>query len=277
MLLNLARRARSVLRVLAPHDLRSEIHYQLVKNRLTRRIYDNLTELDVIEIELHELSGNPWRTLKTDASTAKMSERVVEIPWVLSRYRRERRALDIGPAYALPLYLRHLRMLRIPELHGVDLTRTPVKGMTMAQADIRRMPYPDASFDLILCISTLEHIGCDNARYGITAPDDAQGDANALQEMHRVLANDGRILISVPFGRRQDYSWFRQYDRDRWAALLQRTDLKALEQACYGYSPSGWTLFDDPSDLERRGYQEMGAPAATAVLCASLQKKAAGL
>src|SRR5947199_9038611 len=125
MLLSLARRARSVLRVLAPHDLRSEIHYQLVGNRLTRRIYEHLTELDIIEIELHELSGNPWRTFKTDASTAKMSERVVEIPWVLSRYRHERRALALGPPYALPLCLQHLRMLRIPELHGVDLTCSP--------------------------------------------------------------------------------------------------------------------------------------------------------
>jgi len=273
MLLTLSRRARSVLRLAVPHGLRSEIHYRLVGNRLTRRIYDDLNELDVIEIELRELSGDSWRGFKSDARTGKMSERVVEIPWVLSRYRRERRVLDIGPAYALPLYLRHLRLLRIPELHGVDLTPKPVKGMTVAQADIRRMPYPDASFDLVLCISTLEHIGCDNARYGIEAPDDVEGDVKALVEMGRLLAAGGRILISVPFGRRQDYGWFRQYDRARWAALLRRTGLEAAEQAYYGYSPSGWTLFEDPSELETRGYEEMGAPAATAVLCASLKKK----
>jgi SAM-dependent methyltransferase len=273
VLLNLVRRTRSVVRVLAPHGVRTEIHYRLVGNRLTRRIYDNLTELDVIEIELKELSGDSWRTFKTGVRTGNMSERVVEIPWVLSRYQRERRVLDIGPSYALPLYLRHLRMLRIPDLHGVDLIEKPIKGMITTQADVRRMPYPDASFDLILCISTLEHIGCDNARYGIEAPDDAEGDVKALAEMGRLLADDGRILISIPFGRHQDYSWFRQYDRDRWAALLRRTGLEAAEQAYFGYSASGWTRFDDPSELESRGYQEMGAPAATAVLCASLKKK----
>lgn len=272
MLLNLARRARSLLRVLVPLGARSEIHYQLVANPLTRRIYDNLTELDIIEIELHD-TGGTWSAFKTEAPTGTMSERVVEIPWVLSRYAGQRRVLDIGPAYALPLYLRHLRKLRIPELHGVDLTDKHVKGIITARADVRQMPYPDASFDLIICISTLEHIGCDNARYGIEAPVDPRGDARALAEMRRVLADDGRILITVPFGRRQDYGWFRQYDRQRWALLLSETGLTPAEQACYGYSPAGWTRFEDASQLESRGYEEMGAPAATAVLCASLRKR----
>jgi SAM-dependent methyltransferase len=273
MLVPLARRARSVVRRLVPLGLRSEIHYRLVANRLTRRIYDNLTELDIIEIELHDGSGKTWSTFKTDAPTGAMSERVVEIPWVLSRYAGQRRVLDIGPAYALPLYLRHLRKLRIPQLHGVDLTDKPVKGLMMDRADVRQMPYADASFDLIFCISTLEHIGCDNARYDIEALADPDGDARALAEMRRVLADDGRILITVPFGRRQDYGWFRQYDRKRWDELLGRVGLLAAEQACYGYSSTGWMMADDPSVLERRGYQEMGAPAATAVLCASLKKR----
>ena len=272
MLVPLARRARSVLRRLVPLNLRSEIHYRLVANHLTRRIYDRLTDLDVIEIELHDGAGETWSTFKSAARTGSMSERVVEIPWVLSRYGGQRRVLDIGPAYALPLYLRHLRMLRIPQLHGVDLTDKPVKGLVMDRADVRQMPYPDASFDLIFCISTLEHIGCDNARYDITAPADPDGDARALAEMRRVLADDGRILISVPFGRRQDYGWFRQYDRERWDELLGRVGLLAAEQAYYGYSSTGWTLVENPSALERHGYQEMGAPAATAVLCASLKK-----
>jgi len=273
MLVPLARRARSVLRRLVPLNLRSEIHYRLVANRLTRRIYDNLTELDIIGIELHDGSGKPWSTFKTDAPTGSMSERVVEIPWVLSRYGGQRRVLDIGPAYALPLYLRHLRMLRIPQLHGVDLTAKPVKGLVMDRADVRQMPYPDTSFDLIFCISTLEHIGCDNARYDIEAPTDPLGDARALAEMRRVLADDGRILITVPFGRRQDYGWFRQYDRERWSDLINKVGLAAAEQAYYGYSPSGWALVDEPSALERLGYQEIGAPAATAVLCASLRTR----
>ena len=273
MLLTLARRARYLLRALLPHELRTEVHYRLLDNRLSRRIYDNLTELDMIEIELHDGSGRAWQGLQSPAATASMSVRVVEIPWVVSRYRGERRVLDIGPAFALPLYLRHLRSLRIADLHGVDLTPTPVPGLTMTQADVRQMPYPDSRFDLIFCISTLEHIGRDNTRYGIEGAGDRDGDVNALTEMARVLADDGRILITVPFGRGQDYDWFRQYDGKAWDLLLQRCGLRAAEQACYGYSNSGWQLAGDPSALESRGYQEMGAPAATAVLCACLQKR----
>ena len=275
MLINLARRLRFPLRRFVPQTLRSEIHYRLIDNRITRRIYDALNELDIIEIELHDLKGKRWQSLTTRSRTGAMSERVVEIPWVLSRYQGERRVLDIGPAYALPLYLRRLRMLHVPELHGVDLTEARLDGIITAQADVRSMPYPDGLFDLIICISTLEHIGCDNARYRLQVPVDPQGDLHALIEMRRVLADQGRILVTVPYGRPQDYGWFRQYDGRRWQRLVDQARLEIVEQACYGYSDAGWIQFEDPSVLESRGYQEMGAPAATAVLCASLKRAAA--
>jgi SAM-dependent methyltransferase len=50
-------------------------------------------------------------------------------------------------------------------------------------ADITALPYPDASFDFILCIHVLEHV-----------PDDAL----AMRELLRVLKSDGCAIIQVP-------------------------------------------------------------------------------
>ena len=227
-------------------------------------------EFDLIDRELAALDGSPWDSFRTAGSTAETSERVVEVPWVLSRYRSERRVLDIGSAFALGLYLRYLRRLGIPELHGVDLSASRVGGMLMARADVRHMPYQDGYFDLILCVSTLEHIGRDNVTYGISSSADARGDFLALAEIRRVLSPAGRILITVPFGRFGDYGWFKQYDLVAFEDLLKETQLTAEQLSVYGYSASGWTRVLDPSS-QRGGYRESGAPAATGVLCAALR------
>jgi O-antigen chain-terminating methyltransferase len=227
-------------------------------------------EFDLIDHELAALDGSPWDGFRTAGSTSATSERVVEIPWVLSRYQSERRVLDIGSAFALGLYVRYLRRLGIPELHGVDLGAARVGGMVMARADVRHMPYQDEYFDLILCVSTLEHIGRDNVNYGVGSSDDARGDYVALAEMRRVLNPAGRILITVPFGRPGDYGWFKQFDLAAFEDLLKETQLTAEQLSVYGYSESGWARVPDPSS-QRGGYREAGAPAATGVLCAALR------
>ena len=50
-------------------------------------------------------------------------------------------------------------------------------------ADVRDMPFPDGSFDLVVSFETIEHV-----------PDPEL----ALDEMRRVLAEDGLLLISTP-------------------------------------------------------------------------------
>jgi SAM-dependent methyltransferase len=263
--------ARAAARKLLPRPLRIRIINRMSSMPRLRKTLPYGREFDLIDRELTALDGKPWDGFRTNGSTVDTSERVVEIPWILSRYQSEGRVLDIGSAFALALYIRYLRQLHIPELHGVDLGAARVGGMTMARADVRHMPYEDAYFDLILCVSTLEHIGRDNVNYGVGVSDDARGDYVALAEMRRVLSPTGRILITVPFGRPGDYGWFKQFDLASFDDLLNETRLTAEELSVYGYSASGWAKVRDPS-TQRGGYREDGAPAATAVLCAALRR-----
>ncbi len=262
--------ARVGARKLLPRPLRIRIINRMSSMPRLRKTLPYGKEFDLIDGELTALAGSPWDGFRTSRSTVGTSERVVEIPWVLSRYQSERRVLDIGSAFALELYVRYLRRLGIPELHGVDLGAARVSGMTMARADVRHMPYQDGYFDLILCVSTLEHIGRDNVNYGVGASDDTRGDYIALAEMRRVLSPSGRILITVPFGKPGDYGWFKQFDLASFNDLVKETRLTAEQLEVYGYSASGWARVLDPS-TQRSGYRESGAPAATGVLCAALR------
>jgi hypothetical protein len=91
------------------------------------------------------------------------SERCIEIPWVLSRYRGELKVLDIGYANAEPRYLQARDALNIPLLVGMDLAALPQPGIFPVTADALALPFRHSSFDLILAISAIEHIGRDNS------------------------------------------------------------------------------------------------------------------
>jgi O-antigen chain-terminating methyltransferase len=251
-----------------PNRWRGPIRDWLSNNRVLRRVAVNGRELDIIEAELRALDGRRWQAPGNQYFTG---ERVVEVPWVVSRYGGEQRVLDVGSAFAVSVYLRHLIGLGIAELHGVDLSARPIKGMVMTKADVRSMPYPNGHFQLILCISTLEHVGRDNSKYEIAEGGQPEGDVEGLSEMARVLEKQGRILITVPFGRLEHQNWFKQYDLPAWGALLTRARLMAREQAIFEYSPSaGWKVATDPSSLQNHRYEGMGAPGATGLLCAEL-------
>lgn len=279
-------RATHAYQRLLPDDFRVALRRQLVLNRVARRLYDDYAELDAIEEALSRVAADPpsrpspfrgegeFGAVLNGRSTVGMTERVVEIPWVLSRYHGERRVLDIGPAYALPLYLQGLLRLQIAELHGVDLSPRRIPGIALTRADVRQMPFPNRWFDLILCVSTLEHIGRDNAHYGVAARTDVEeGDAAALTEMRRVLSATGRILVTVPFGRLDVQPWQKQYDLPTWEALLRRTKLRALETEWYGYGANGWHRVDRPQLLADHEYRGNGAPAATGLQCAVLVRE----
>src|SRR5207253_2498683 len=150
--------------------------------------------------------GGPWRPRLLHAPAAA-DERALEIPWALARYDGERRVLDVGYAFAEPAYLAGLTALGAAELTGVDLAEAEVPGLDSVVADVRDLPFADSSFDLVYCISTLEHVGRDNEVYDVDAAREQQGDEAALRELRRVLANDGRLLVSVPTGEHDDQGW----------------------------------------------------------------------
>ena len=162
-------------------------------------------------------------------------ERAIEIPWCLARYDGERRVLDIGTANAVPAYVEGLRALGAPELVTVDLAQ-PADVI----ADVRELPFPNGSFDLVLCISTLEHIGFDNAIYGGAAARDEGGQAAALAELHRVLGPSGRLLVTVPTGAHEDHGWHLQRTPQEWSQLFESSGFLVYEDELYVLADEGW-------------------------------------
>jgi SAM-dependent methyltransferase len=189
-------------------------------------------------------------------------ERAIEIPWCLARYHGEARVLDVGSANAERAYLEGLEALEAPELVKVDLAE-PADVI----AHVRSLPFDDGHFDLAVCISTLEHVGRDNAVYDVEAQHDDQGDEAALRELHRVLARDGRLLVSVPTGRPEDQGWQVQRPPEEWVARFERTGFLVFEDELYVWSEEGWRS-GTPDEARAARYRESSAGA---VLLAELR------
>ena len=197
-------------------------------------------------------------------------ERLVEVPWVLSRLRTGR-VLEVGYAFAEPAYIAALVEADPGELVGADLATAEVPGFETVVADARSLPFPDRSFDQVLLVSTLEHIGADNEVYGVTGEPDDSGRPAALRELRRVLRPAGSLLVTVPLGEPGDYGWFRQEDVRGWTRLYTGAGFFVEEQEAYELGEEGWRSAPtfDPDGVV---YGTRG-PAASAVLCAELSPR----
>jgi len=179
-----------------------------------------------------------------------IDERCVELPWALSHLRPgPERLLDAGSS------LNHAYVLDFPAFQGKSLhivTLAPERncfydrGVSYLYCDLRDLPVRDGYYDLIMCISTLEHVGCDNSMYTRDAVhrekrlDDFR---SAMAELRRVLKPGGALLLTVPFGVYRFFGWLQQFDdRLLQAAIEAFGPCTMVHTTFYRYSVAGWQL-----------------------------------
>jgi SAM-dependent methyltransferase len=198
-------------------------------------------------------------------------ERAIEIPWLLARYDGEPRVLDVGYAFAEPAYLAGLVALGA-EVTGVDLAHADVPGIESIVADVRTLPFEDESFELVFCISTLEHVGRDNDVYEIDAPREGSGDEAALRELRRVVTRGGRVLVTVPTGLEDDQGWQVVRTPEQWVERFEGAGFDVFEDELYIRGEDGWRGAS-LDEARREPYREHGAGA---VLLAELRPGSLG-
>jgi SAM-dependent methyltransferase len=172
-------------------------------------------------------------------SSGEFDERPIELAWTLGRYRGEARVLDVGYAFAEPAWLAALLGLGAQELVGVDLAEREVPGMSTVKADVRHLPFGARSFDVVFCISTLEHVGGDNTRYDLAAEQEPDAPLDALRELRRVATRGGKIFLTVPVGSTAE-DWFLRQPADSWRVWFRKADLYVYDEEVYVQEDGEW-------------------------------------
>lgn len=214
-------------------------------------------------------------------------ERVVEYPWLFAQHPAGD-VLDAGSVlnhgFIIERAVKMFNSLTIVTLAPERLAFHSL-GVSYNYADLRSLPYGDETFNTVISVSTFEHVGMDNTAYAASvnssnrASDASAELVKAVIEIKRVLVSGGGLLLTVPYGLREDFGWLRQFDRADLDHLIEIFEPSNGSEVVYQYGDLGWQLSDfdcakdcrylDPTE-HRIGPD--GAVAARAVACVKLVK-----
>ena len=212
-------------------------------------------------------------------------ERVVEFPWLLSRD-LSGLLLDAGSTLNHPHTLVRVRP-RVDALHVVTLAPEeeayPFLDVSYLFADLRRLPLRDETYDRVVSLSTLEHVGMDNSYYAAGAARSQDPDAElatAMRELRRVLKPGGSLFVSVPYGAPDDFGWLRVFSAETLEALIAAFEPESVTRTYFRYDLEGWhhAGAEDSAGLRYRDHFSSNGPdpdravAARAVACVELRK-----
>lgn len=178
-----------------------------------------------------------------------LDERVVEYPWCLSRLNTGSGSLlDAGSALNFPYIVKH------PYILNKDLTIVTLEPeennfckdrISYQFGDIRDLPLRDNWFDEVVSISTLEHVGMNNAIYTENT-ELWQGNTSdylkAVLELKRVTKPGGKVYITVPYGKYTDFGWYQQFNAEMIEAIIECFAPAKSIETYFCYESGGWSI-----------------------------------
>lgn len=141
-------------------------------------------------------------------------ERTVEVPWFLSKV-VVGPTLDVGSAESG--YVNNLLELEAYPLVLNDIrtfsTHTNDDRVSCVVKDIRQF-HSDIKFKNVLCISTLEHMALDAYdQKADWAESPFESQLVALDKMMKLVAKDGQLILTVPYGKYEHGGWVIVYNK----------------------------------------------------------------
>jgi len=164
------------------------------------------------------------------------SERSVEYDWVLENLPSTKgKLLDIGSGAS---YFPSKLLYEGFEVYSLEVQRSMIQKsrIIFKQGDTRDTGFDQEFFDVVILVSTLEHIGLgyyDDPVY----PD---GDFQAIKEIERILKRGGLLILTTPFSDRYLESWQRIYDHERLEKLTE--EFKVVKETFFAKKGRRWTL-----------------------------------
>lgn len=232
------------------------------------------------EVEVPQISG--------------FSERIIEVPkaaYWLKQFSNEDslNILDIGFTMSSLDWLGLLLKLNEAQnctLNAMDIikpervkSRYPqewheaIFKVAVEIGDLRTMPMKENNFDVVTCISTIEHIGFDEAEEEDLSTAFKRSEdktkvrqnradnvnASVLSQFHKALKPGGHVIITVPMGKggavllKDSLGLFTrqwEYETDSWNDLMHQPGFEIIEQSFFSLGDDGiWVQVDKPSDL----------------------------
>jgi len=218
----------------------------------------------------------------------RLDERVVEYPWFFSRLKDDAKIiLDAGSTLNHPEILgaKSLagRVLQIVTLEPEEY-KSNHPGVIYSYQDLRKTFFAADSFDAVVSISTIEHVGMDNAflyTSGFSGKENASlAYLDAVKEFKRILKRKGSLYLTIPFGRHKNHGWFQVFDDTMIQKLIEVFSPQSVRQTYFRYKNHQWNFASaqdcrdgDYFDIHKeKKYRQDYLAAARCVACLELVK-----
>ncbi len=214
-----------------------------MKKLLKKIKYDFLPYITGLRIHL---KGNECTRFKDNVLLAKLIakapryyDRALEYPWALKNIELKKgKLLDVGSTVSKMFKDNLSAEVEVFAINSDKEQRFEKNsGIKSVFGDIRKTDFKTNMFDVITCISTLEHIGV-GGRYGIV--DEPNGDTQAMKEMFRILKPNGTLLVTVPYGLRDVLPINKLYNKRRIEKLTQGYEVESETYMKYDEKYNIW-------------------------------------
>jgi len=206
--------------------LKGMLHHDSTNVKEYRNLYyTSLIEAEDADYALFTKLNSTRETLEltrkiVDKAELWNTERSIEIPFVLDNMPKPpAKLLDVSCSEST--FLLEMDKLGF-DAYGIDVNDYIVPYGKFIKADARKIPFGDKSFDVVTCISALEHYGLVETPYHSDAVLDSEAPFKALREMRRVLKDDGIIILTLPFGYTENKDWL------KWVKFYNSNMIKQL-------------------------------------------------
>lgn len=178
-----------------------------------------------------------YNLINLKSGKIQIGERIVEIPFLYKNldFHKINKILDLGCVGSkISLQLASLGY----KVVGIDYRPLIFKhkNLKFIQGNFFNIDLPAESFDCVICISTIEHIGL--PAYNIKPFE--QGDKKAIEKIYTLLKKGGKLILTVPFGKALVNQFERNYDQKSLNQLIIMFKIDEFE--IYERSKSGWIL-----------------------------------
>ena len=177
-----------------------------------------------------------------------LDERIIEYPWLFARLPfGDGTLLDAGSVLNFKYILTQKSLLN-KKIFISTLSPEKVsfwkRSISYIYEDMRDICYKDNYFDYIVSLSVIEHIGLDNTKF--YTKDKLMNELNqesyllVVDEMRRVLKENGTLYLSMPFGKNKNYGWLQTFNSDMIDAIIETFSPVSYKEYHYKYTNNGW-------------------------------------
>ena len=185
--------------------------------------------------------------------TKGLDERVVEYYWLLNELKKYRgKLLDAGSTINFPIILEKLLnnfVITIQTLYPEN-NNSFKHGVSYVYSDLLEKNFKDNYFDIITCISTLEHIGFDNEIYKTLnkvkkVKKKKLMYLEVIRNFRSYLKKNGVLFITLPFGKHQKFKDLQQFDKKMIDNIIKAFKPSRLEKKFAIYRNSQWEYCEE--------------------------------